>query len=87
MNPDQAEKLYEELKGIDVSDRKAIEKLPHLNGSINEAMRLHPALPTGGYRILPEEGITVAGQYIPGGTTLVAPRYHIFRCKQDPGSF
>lgn len=81
MNPLETEKLHAELQGVDIDDRRALEKLSHLNAVINEGMRLHPALPTGGYRILPAEGVTVAGRYIPGGTTLVAPRYHIFRCK------
>ncbi|KEY68850.1 hypothetical protein S7711_03790 [Stachybotrys chartarum IBT 7711] len=90
MNPLETEKLHAELQGVDIDDRRALEKLSHLNAVINEGMRLHPALPTGGYRILPAEGATVAGRYIPGGTTLVAPRYHIFRserCYERPNEF
>lgn len=80
-NPNQAEKLLEELQAVDVNDRRALEKLPHLNALIDETMRLHPAVPTGGYRDSPPEGLTIGGRFIPGNTTIVAPRYTIFRCK------
>ncbi|KEY67605.1 hypothetical protein S7711_08275 [Stachybotrys chartarum IBT 7711] len=89
-HPEHLERLRQELSGIDVDDCRELEKLPHLNGVINETMRLHPALPTAGYRDSPEEGVTIAGRYIPGNTTLVAPRYTIFRserCYEKPNDF
>lgn len=79
LHPDQAEKLHAELLSIDIHDRKALQALPHLNGCIQETLRLHPPVPSGGYRETPPEGITVAGQYIPGHTTIVSPRYSLGR--------
>lgn len=80
LHPDQAKKLHAELLPIDIYDRKALQALPHLNGFIQETLRLHPPVPSGGYRETPPEGITVAGQYIPGRTTIVSPRYSLGRC-------
>ena len=77
--PEQQEKLYQELTSIAITDFKALQNLPHLNGVINEALRIHPPVPSGGYRETPLAGVTVAGTYIPGRTTIVAPRYSIGR--------
>jgi cytochrome P450 len=81
LNPSQADKLYDELKNVDIYDRRVLQKLVHLNALINETLRLHPAVPTGGYRDSPPDGIIIGGRYIPGNTTIVAPRYTINRCK------
>jgi cytochrome P450 len=89
-NPAQAEKLYEELQGVNIRDCQALEKLPHLNAVIDETMRLHPAVPTGGYRDTPPEGMTINNRYIPGNVTIVAPRFSIFRsekCYVEPEKF
>ncbi|KAI0858813.1 cytochrome P450 [Xylaria cubensis] len=59
----------------------AWDKLPFLNGCINETMRLYPALPTGGTRQTVDKAITIAGRYIPPYTTIVAPRWSIGRLK------
>ena len=52
-----------------------------MNGAINEVLRLHPSVPTGGYREAPPEGLEIAGTWIPGKTTIVAPRYTMGRRK------
>ncbi|PHH64775.1 hypothetical protein CDD81_4037 [Ophiocordyceps australis] len=80
-NPALAEKLRHELQGINPHNLEALRQLPFLNALINETLRLHPAVPTGGYRDSPPEGCTIGGRFIPGNTTIVAPRYSIFRCK------
>ncbi|KAI9660214.1 MAG: hypothetical protein M1831_003521 [Alyxoria varia] len=91
-NPDVSSKLYSELtaNNTPVDDDKALAKLPYLKGIINEALRLHPALLTGGYRKTPKEGIVIGDQYIPGETNIIAPRWCIFRredCFEDAESF
>lgn len=73
------EKLRREISTIDVTDQRGLQALLHLNGIINEVLRLHPPVPSGGYRETPPMGVTVAGTYIPGGVTIVAPRYTIGR--------
>lgn len=82
-NPDQAEKLYKEVATVDVRDAKALQSLKHLDGVINETLRLHPAVPTAGLRKSPLEGINIGGVYIPGNVTIATPRYTIFRRKSS----
>lgn len=84
--PEKTDKLYKELSEVDCSEIKNLESLPYLNGVVNEGLRLHPALLTGGYRRTPKEGAVICGRYIPGETTIVAPRYSIFRREFDCGA-
>ncbi|KAL8679087.1 MAG: hypothetical protein Q9224_007064, partial [Gallowayella concinna] len=79
-HPEQLRKLQAELDTLDaIDDSKNLQSLPHLNGIINEVLRLHPAVPTGGLREAPAEGFTLSGRYIPGKTVICAPRYTLGR--------
>lgn len=81
-HPDQADALRKELATVAYSlDVPTLLALPRLNAFIHETLRLFPTTPTGGYRDSPPEGLTVSGQYIPSGTTIVAPAYTIGRRK------
>ncbi|GAP91120.2 putative cytochrome P450 [Rosellinia necatrix] len=77
--PEHAEKIREELRSIDTSDVDALSTLPHLNGFINESMRLLPAALTMGTRVTPSEGLVIGDTFIPGNVKIAAPRYSIFR--------
>ncbi|POS70630.1 cytochrome P450 [Diaporthe helianthi] len=44
-----------------------LRDMPYLNWCVNETLRLYNALPCGLPRIVPEGGIELAGQFIPGG--------------------
>ena len=80
LEPQHAEIIREELQSIEsVYDPQALKRLDHLNGAINEILRLHPSVPTGGYRESPPQGMEIAGRFIPGNTTIVAPRYTMGR--------
>ena len=81
LDSDHQEKLCEELHSINVHDPVALRSLPHLNGVINESLRIHPPVPTGGYRQSPKGGMKIGGRYIPGNTTIVAPRYTLGKRK------
>lgn len=81
MHPEQQETLREELSTVDIYNRKTLAALPHLNGIIKEALRIHPPVPTGGYRQSPADGMTISGHYIPSNVTIVAPRYTLGRRK------
>lgn len=81
-DPTQTTKLRAELDKIDnLQDFDQLKSMAHLNGVINEALRLHPALPSGGLRQTPPDGLMIAGRFIPGNVTIAAPRYSLGRRK------
>ncbi|KAF2685629.1 cytochrome P450 [Lentithecium fluviatile CBS 122367] len=66
-------------------DAEDLANCPHLDGVINEALRLHPAVPSGVSRETPPEGLTLPDQrYIPGETIIWMPIHTIHR---DPRYF
>ena len=81
-HPEHLRKVQMELDAAgDVEDFAVLQKLPHLNGLVNETLRLHPALPTGGLRETPPGGAMICGRFIPGETVVCAPRYTLGRRK------
>ncbi|KAI1814977.1 cytochrome P450 [Poronia punctata] len=90
LHPSQQEKLLEELKDVDIYDRVQLRNCAHLTAIINETLRLHPPVPTGGYRVTPPSGVEFNGTFIPGGVTIVAPKYSIQRLEssyESPNQF
>ncbi|KAJ6126977.1 hypothetical protein N7523_002589 [Penicillium sp. IBT 18751x] len=88
--PHQADMIVEELKDVNIKDTRALAQCTHLDAVISEALRLYPALPTGGNRKTTKDGVTIGGVYIPPETTIVAPRYVISRredCFEQPRKF
>lgn len=76
--------LQDELGTLSsMEDLQSLQALPYLNGIINETLRLHPAVPTGGLRQAPPEGAYIAGRFIPGNTIVCAPRYSLARSKSN----
>ena len=81
-NPRHLKKIQQELDSTEsIHDLQNLQNLPHLNGTINETLRLHPAVPTGGLRQAPSEGAHVSGRFVPGNTIICAPRYTLARRK------
>ncbi|RJE19066.1 Cytochrome p450 [Aspergillus sclerotialis] len=79
-NPNHTHLIWLELQHVDIRDARALSvNCPHLEAVIAEALRLYPALPTGGNRKTTQHGITIGGTFIPPDTTIVAPRFSIFR--------
>ncbi|KAL8653586.1 MAG: hypothetical protein Q9210_002004, partial [Variospora velana] len=78
-NPEDANKIYAELADIDPMDLNAVSTLPHLNGTINEAMRLYSVAPTTVSRQTPPQGVRLGNTWIPGNTKVISPRWVIFR--------
>jgi tryprostatin B 6-hydroxylase len=79
----QQDKLRQELgplrEGSGNFSFKSLQGAEHLNGVINEILRLHPAVPSGVLRLTPPEGINIGSTFIPGNTTVVAPSYTLGR--------
>lgn len=81
--PAQVEKIREELRPVTTGEwsDKDIKNCPHLNGAINEALRLHPPVPSGLQRTTPKEGMHIGETFIPGNTNFWMPQYVMGRGK------
>ncbi|OLN85286.1 Tryprostatin B 6-hydroxylase 2 [Colletotrichum chlorophyti] len=89
-HPNHVDMIFEELADVEVTDLKALTRLPHLNAVINEGLRLYPALLTGGARKTTENGARIGDTFIPPYTTIIAPRHVISRrddCFERPNEF
>ncbi|KAL7798975.1 cytochrome P450 [Trichoderma afarasin] len=50
-----------------------VRKLTYLEATLNEALRLFPPSPASQQRVVPSGGATIAGYYVPAGTTVAVP--------------
>ncbi|EXJ58261.1 hypothetical protein A1O7_05686 [Cladophialophora yegresii CBS 114405] len=80
INPECYEKLNREIDesiatGL-ISDASGIitwtdaQKLPYLHACIQETFRIHPAIAMILERLVPPQGMEIAGEFIPGGTVV-----------------
>lgn len=79
-SPRICEKLRKELESAGLESPptyRSISKLPYLDASIKEAMRLHPLAADPLEREVPALGATIAGVYIPGGTAVAVNAQHL----------
>lgn len=77
-HPEQLLKLQDEMDHLEsVSDFMVLQHAQHLNGIINEVMRLHPAILTGNLRETPPNGVMISGRFIPGNIAVFSPRYTV----------
>ncbi|EMD97546.1 hypothetical protein COCC4DRAFT_203974 [Bipolaris maydis ATCC 48331] len=73
----EIDKVHPGQPFLDCSD---VTDCEYLNGVIHEALRLHPAVPSGAARETPPEGLTLPnGTYIPGNVVICTPVYTIQR--------
>ena len=84
LEPMFTQKIREELaeQHIDSSNitPTALQDCTYLQAVIDEALRLHPPVPSGWYRITPPEGLKIGDTFIPGGVTIIVPTYSVHRC-------
>ncbi|KAK5134636.1 hypothetical protein LTR08_006292 [Meristemomyces frigidus] len=76
-DPSQVKRLRDELRPLTQGEwsDKEIRQAQHLNGAINEALRMHPPVPSGVARLTPKEGMRVGNTYVPGNATFIVPQY------------
>ncbi|KAM3077369.1 hypothetical protein ACMFMG_006719 [Clarireedia jacksonii] len=75
--PTTYQKLRKEIDDAEKEGRisdpitfKEAQELPYLQATIKEGLRVHPAVGLGLQRVVPPEGATLAGEFIPGGSTV-----------------
>lgn len=76
-HPEHQTLLFDEIGETSITDDSALAGLKHLNAVLQEAMRLHPSLITGGLRKTREKGVQIGDVFIPPHTTVVTPLYTI----------
>lgn len=75
--------LDESLQGDDpVASYDQVKNLPYLRACLDESLRLLPPVSFGLNRKTGPAGITIDGQWIPGGTTVAVPAYTAHRNPQ-----
>ncbi|KAF2454093.1 cytochrome P450 [Lineolata rhizophorae] len=81
--PDQLRKLQTVVDNVARAkgflDAHTLMNVPHLDGVINETMRLHPPVIFGLQRQTPPEGIMIGDKHIPGNSHVRIPHWSIQR--------
>jgi hypothetical protein len=78
-------KLRKEIEAILLPDggidHREAQHADWTNGVINEALRLHPPVPSAVQRMTPPEGVMIGETFVPGDVNVWCPQYVIGRCK------
>ncbi|KAL1864296.1 hypothetical protein Daus18300_007719 [Diaporthe australafricana] len=99
-NPGALARLQREVRGAfaegseveaDVEvNFSAVSRLPYLRAVMDESLRIHPPLPAGINRVVPEGGAVIDGRFVPEGTVLQVPSWAAFHLEDsfaDPWEF
>jgi cytochrome P450 len=74
-NPTRLARLTKEIrdtfKTFDDINLTTLSQLPYLTACLDEALRMYPPVAGGLRRVVPPEGATVCGRYLPGGVSIV----------------
>lgn len=77
--PELSAQLQKELDKHSELSHTSLMEIDLLEGIINEALRLYPAVPSGTQRMTPPEGMKAGDVYLPGDVVVQSPLYTIFR--------
>ncbi|RDW93185.1 cytochrome P450 [Aspergillus mulundensis] len=87
-NPNTLHRLLEELDSAaaagnldDLASWKQTRELPYLDAVIKEGGRIHPPFGLPYERVLPKEGATICGEFLPGGTVVGMSAWVVHRDK------
>jgi cytochrome P450 len=99
INPDKKEKALHEIQTADragklstpIKYEETREHLPYFSACIKEGIRLNPPATNLFGRVIPKEGKTIDGCFIPGGTEVTSNAYVVQRdpvlYAPDPDTF
>ena len=95
-SPDRLARLRDEIRGAFASGNgedlafSDVARLPYLRAVMEEALRIHPPLPAGINRVVPEGGAIIDDMFVPEGTVLQVPGWAAFHLEEnfrDPWEF
>ncbi|KAF2493649.1 cytochrome P450 [Lophium mytilinum] len=93
-NPDKMKKLVNEVRGAFATQEEItvvkLNQLKYLTAVIEEGLRVYPPVPSNMPRMIPPEGATVCGKWVPGGTSVAVAPWPMFTSAanfSDPTSF
>ncbi|PWY64781.1 cytochrome P450 [Aspergillus sclerotioniger CBS 115572] len=85
--PEKMRRLVEEIRGRFGTEEEItgtrVKGLPYLDAVLSEGMRLCPTIPDGMRRLVPEGGAVVAGEFLPGGTTVSVCQWASYRDERN----
>lgn len=68
----EVDELFEAQEEVTI---RSLANLPFLDAVINEALRLHPPVPSGVQRVIPSQGMHIGNMFIPADTLVQVPTY------------
>merc|ERR1712098_709683 len=79
-NPNVMKKLTAEIDSVldddeVVASHDKVKHLPYLKACLDESLRLFPPTSHGLTRAVPQDGMNILGEYIPGGTSVSISAY------------
>lgn len=76
-HPNVYKRLAAEIRGAFKANDEVkwdkVKSLAYLEATLNEALRLYPPSPASQQRVVPPGGATIAGLFVPAGTTVAVP--------------
>ncbi|KAI3399766.1 hypothetical protein diail_5562 [Diaporthe ilicicola] len=86
-NPGALARLQREVRGAFAAEEdlvfSAVSRLPYLRAVIEESLRIHPPLPAGINRVVPEGGAVIDDRFVPEGTVLQVPSWAAFHLEEN----
>ncbi|KAF2133504.1 cytochrome P450 [Dothidotthia symphoricarpi CBS 119687] len=86
-NPKCLAQVVDEIRSAftsaDDMTMETLAALPYLAACIKEAFRLYPPVPLGLPRLVPQDGSTIVGTFVPPGTTLTIPQLAMYTSEKN----
>ncbi|PYI09546.1 cytochrome P450 [Aspergillus sclerotiicarbonarius CBS 121057] len=83
LNPDKLERITKEVRETFEQDSDIdmlrLAQMKYLNRCIEEGLRMYPPVPSGMPRVIPQEGMEICGEYMPGNTAVSVHHWATYR--------